>query len=37
MPEITEEVRVQSAQAKSAGRVDALYQSMLSRVFAGEL
>jgi len=28
---------VQSAQGKSAGRVEALYQSMLSRAFAGEL
>jgi len=33
-----EEARgVQSAQARSAGRVEALYQSMLSRAFAGEL
>jgi type I restriction enzyme S subunit len=33
-----EEARgVQSAQGKSAGRVEALYQSMLSRAFAGEL
>ena len=28
---------VQSAQGKSAERVEALYQSMLSRAFAGEL
>ena len=28
---------VQSAQGKSAGRVEALYQSMLSRAFVGEL
>ncbi|MBV5337784.1 MAG: restriction endonuclease subunit S, partial [Deltaproteobacteria bacterium] len=33
-----EEARgVQSAQGKSAGRVEALYQSMLARAFAGEL
>jgi type I restriction enzyme S subunit len=28
---------IQSAQGRSAGRVEALYQSMLSRAFAGEL
>ena len=28
---------VQSAQGKSAERVEALYQSILSRAFAGEL
>jgi type I restriction enzyme S subunit len=28
---------VQSAQARSVGRIEALYQSMLSRAFAGEL
>ena len=28
---------VQSAQGKSAERIEALYQSMLSRAFAGEL
>jgi type I restriction enzyme S subunit len=33
-----QEVRdLQAAQAKSAQRIDALYQSMLSRAFAGEL
>jgi type I restriction enzyme S subunit len=33
-----EEARgLQSAQARSAGRVEALYQSMLARAFAGEL
>lgn len=35
---LVEEVRgVQSAQGKSAEKIEALHQSMLSRAFAGEL